>query len=737
MSTRYKAPVWAVPLAVALLVAALGWWGNQRLREIIREDLRGDLTATLHANVMALEIWTTNQFKLATALAEEPGMRALAMAALQHSNPNGHAGDPKAARPAEQLSAYLRARLAGLGYEIAHVVNTDFLVVATSIPGQTRVGLTIADNHVAKLSELFASGQPVIITPFKPRHARPAGPRPGTNQVQRTNAPSPATNVQPTMTGTTTGAPAPPVSDTVMQVAVPLRDEQNAVRGALALVINPDAEFTRILSVARAGTSGETYVFDQHGVMLSRSRFESQLRDLGLIDPRTEATSAAGLRLTDPGPVPTPSDRAPQPRRRGPLIRIVANAVAGGTGVDVEPSRDYRGVQVIGAWRWLPQHGFGVATQLDAEEGYAPLGIVNTVFAMVFLSLGLCATALFLASYLGALWRRRLSQAELQLQQLGQYTLEDRIGEGAMGVVYRARHALLRRETALKLLLPDRADAMSVKRFEREVRLSCQLTHPNTIQIFDYGRTPEGVFYCAMELLRGLNLHELVGKFGAQPEARVVYVLLQICEALAEAHGLGLVHRDIKPANVFLCHRGGLPDWVKVLDFGLVRAYHDGKGNRVKTFAEAAAEGTPLFMPPEAFADSGAADPRSDIYSLGALAYYLLTAQYPFEANSDLELYHKHLTEPPRRPSTRTAQPISAELEEAVLACLEKEPNLRPQSILDLKELLLTTPLACRWTPEDRLAWWTRYQTGPEEAAAEGPAAASGLNSTVRVSIPA
>ena len=734
MKSRFDAPVWAAPLAVAALVAALGWWGNERMREIVCEDLQGDLAATLQANVMALEIWTTNQSKLATALAEEPAMRALAIQALLPGHPNGPGRDPKTARPAEELSAYLRARLERLGYEIAHVINTDFQVVATSIPGQARVGLAIADNHVAKFSELFASGQPVIITPFKPKRAVLGAKPRFTNQTQRAHAPGTSGQTEATPHA---ASPAPPVSETVMQVAVPLRDEQNNVRGALALVINPDAEFTRILSVARAGVSGETYVFDQQGVMLSRSRFESQLRELGLLDPRTEATSAAGLRLIDPGPIPAPGEhRLASHPRHGPLIHIVANAVAGGTGVDVEPSRDYRGVPVIGAWQWLPHHGFGVATQLDAVEGYAPLQVVNRVFAMVFLSMGLCTTAIFLVSYLGALWRRRLSQAQLQLQQLGQYTLEDKIGEGAMGVVYRARHALLRRETALKLLPPDRADAVSVKRFEREVRLSCQLTHPNTIQIFDYGRTPEGVFYCAMELLRGLNLHELVEKFGPQPEARVVYVLAQICDALAEAHALGLVHRDIKPANIFLCHRGGLADWVKVLDFGLVRAYHDGKGSRVRSLAQAAAEGTPLFMPPEAFADSGAADPRSDIYSLGALAYYLLTAQYVFEAGSDLELYQKHLSETPRRPSARTVQPVTAELEETVLRCLEKEPNLRPQSVLDLKELLLTTPLASRWRAEERLAWWARYQTAPGPPAAESAAATPHLNSTVRVSIP-
>jgi serine/threonine protein kinase len=520
-----------------------------------------------------------------------------------------------------------------------------------------------------------------------------------------------------------------------MQVAVPVRDEKGAVRGALALVINPDQEFTRILSVARAGKSGETYVFDQHGVMLSRSRFESQLRELGLMENRPGVYSAAGFRLTDPGPDVKKRARSPTgATNTGPLIQIVANALGGGApGVDVEPSRDYRGVPVVGAWRWLPQHGFGVATQLDADEAFEPLRVLNLLFAMVLLLLALCSTGLFVASYMGALWRQRLSAAELRLKQLGQYTLQEKIGEGAMGMVYRAKHALMRRDTAVKLLLPDRADPVSVQRFEREVRLSCQLAHPNTIQVYDYGHTPDGVFYYAMELLRGLTLHQLVRQFGPQLEGRVIHILTQVCDSLAEAHAVGLVHRDVKPGNIFICDRGGVPDWVKVLDFGLVRAYRDRTATRDWKNG-AAAEGTPLFMPPEAFRDSEGTDPRSDIYSLGALGYYLLTSQYVFEGDSDAELYQKHLNEQPVPPSRRTVNPISAEMQETILRCLEKEPNMRPHSVQELRELLLTSPVASQWSPDDRSAWWARFHAGQtsEQPQSELNRARSG-ESTARI----
>ena len=365
---------------------------------------------------------------------------------------------------------------------------------------------------------------------------------------------------------------------------------------------------------------------------------------------------------------------------------------------------------MVGAWRWLPQLGFGVATQIDSGEAYQPLRVVKFLFVILVLLLMLCSTGMLAFSYLNVTWRQRLSEAELKLKQLGQYTLEEKIGEGGMGVVYRARHALMRRDTAVKLLLPDRADPESIQRFEREVCITCQLTHPNTIQVYDYGHTPEGIFYYAMEFLRGLNLHELVARFGPQPEGRVIHILTQVCDSLAEAHALGLVHRDIKPANVFLCNRGGVPDSVKVLDFGLVREYRGSNREQMPLTGARRMMGTPAFMPPEAIKDAARSDPRSDIYSVGALGYYLLTTANVFDAQNVLDLYEKHLTESRIKPSQRTANPISAELEETILRCLEKEPNLRPQSVGELRALLLTSPRASDWGLEARAAWWAKHQ---------------------------
>jgi len=388
----------------------------------------------------------------------------------------------------------------------------------------------------------------------------------------------------------------------------------------------------------------------------------------------------------------------------------------------VTPSRDYRGVPVIGAWRWLPQLGIGVVTQVDANEANRPLRVLQFIFVALFLMLVLCAVVLFVFSYANLTWRRRLTEAELKLRQLGQYTLGEKIGEGGMGVVYRARHALMRRDTAVKLLMPDRANAAAIERFEREVCLTCQLTHPNTIQVYDYGRTPDGIFYYAMELLSGLNLHDLISRFGPQPEGRVISILTQVCESLAEAHARGLVHRDIKPSNIFLCDRGGVLDWVKVLDFGLVREYRKPSGTAGDEHEFA---GTPSFMPPEAIKNSAATDPRSDLYAVGAIGYYLLTGQHVFEDEDVSELQKKQLAASPAPPSWRTKNGISPQLERTILRCLERDPEKRPQSALELRDLFLASPKASAYTSEDRAAWWVEFHRQEQAAAQTGTATPS------------
>jgi serine/threonine-protein kinase len=269
--------------------------------------------------------------------------------------------------------------------------------------------------------------------------------------------------------------------------------------------------------------------------------------------------------------------------------------------------------------------------------------------------------------------------------RLGQYTLIEKLGEGGMGVVYRGKHALLRRPTAIKLLPPTRSNAQQIARFEREVQLTSRLAHPNTIAIYDYGRTPDGLFYYAMEYIDGITLEDLVEVEGPLPVGRIVRILEQVLGALAEAHELGLIHRDIKPANIMLTKRGGIADFVKVLDFGLAKeSDSEDAGNLSRAMPVL---GTPLYLAPEAIT-SGEVDARVDLYALGAVAYFLATGVTVFEAPSVVEVCAKHLYSEPVPPSQRSPQPIPAAFEAIVLRCLEKKPEQRPQSALQLLRML-------------------------------------------------
>ncbi|MGE5125472.1 MAG: serine/threonine-protein kinase [Betaproteobacteria bacterium] len=296
--------------------------------------------------------------------------------------------------------------------------------------------------------------------------------------------------------------------------------------------------------------------------------------------------------------------------------------------------------------------------------------------------------------------RRRVSAA----RRLGQYTLEARLGEGGMGTVYRAHHAMLRRPTAIKLLPPRRAGGQNLQRFEREVQTTALLSHPNTVAIYDYGRTPDGIFYYAMEYLEGIDLEALVRGFGPQPPGRVAHIMMQVAGALGEAHAVGLIHRDVKPGNVVLCSRGGAPDVAKVVDFGLVR---DVSGERPATqSALDIITGTPLYLSPEAITSPASVDGRSDLYALGALAYFLLAGRNVFEGATVVEVCTHHLHTPPQPPSRRLGCPLPADLEAIVLECLEKDPQRRPQSAAELLDRLEACACLGEWGEREARAWW-------------------------------
>jgi len=317
-----------------------------------------------------------------------------------------------------------------------------------------------------------------------------------------------------------------------------------------------------------------------------------------------------------------------------------------------------------------------------------------------------------------------LSSSVSRAREMGSYRLVERLGEGGMGEVWRAEHRFLARPAAIKLIRADALDDVAVKRFEREAQSTAALRSPHTVQLYDYGVTDDGTFYYVMELLDGLDLDHLVETHGPMPTERAVHVLLQICASLDEAHHRGLIHRDIKPANIYLCRLGREDDFVKVLDFGLVKPKSDA-GSLAVT-AQGTFAGTPAFIAPEVVVSESEVDARADIYSLGCVAYWLLTGKFIFDTTSGVKMVFEHVHSRPPPPSSRTDRKIPEELERIVLQCLEKDPADRPASCETLRARLARVALDEPWTDERARAWWSAHAHEEAKKHATAPTVPSG-----------
>jgi eukaryotic-like serine/threonine-protein kinase len=663
---------------------------QSRIELGMRQQIEAELTALLEADVTALKLWLHSQEANATAAAQSPAIRQPILQLLEqvHSGKSS-ALDLLQAPQRQELLRALTPFQEQWGYAGYVIMDPQSLIVASnveSIVGQVQA-MPMASNFLARVLD----GRALVSPPF------------------------PSMAILPDeWGGRSAGVPT-------MFAAAVVRDDHDQAVGILALRVRPEQDFTRILNVGQFGRSGETYAFDKRGVLISRSRFEDQLKQLGLQADKTESRSVLSVEIRDPGVDLTTGARSALRRSEQPLTRLAADAIAGNSAVDTVGYRDYRGVPSVGAWTWLPDYGFGVGTEVDIDDAFGPLMILRTAFWTLFGLLAAAAVAMLGMTLLAGRLERRMREAVISAGQLGQYMLEEKIGEGGMGAVYRGRHALLRRPTAVKLLEPAKTTEVSVARFEREVQMTSQLNHPNTITIYDYGRTQEGVFYYAMEYLDGFSLQSLVDRFGPQPDGRVIPILLQVCGSLMEAHSMGLIHRDIKPANIMLTERGGVYDFAKLLDFGLVKAVDSTKMTALT--AADSITGTPLYMSPESIQDADRADARSDLYSLGAVGYFLLTGAPVFLGTNIVEIIRQHLETSPLAPSQRFGQKMSVELEHLILDCLAKEPERRPQSARQLAEALARCAAVHPWTASDAENWWRQFQ--PTRAPQ-----ASGMNTT-------
>jgi hypothetical protein len=669
---------WKFLLALAVTAFVLtGIWIHDRVEGALHQIISENLQTILATDIAALEFWMGQERATIDSWAENENLRILTQA-LQKLVATS--SDPVRQLQSAPEQAHLRDLLEPLldpdSYLGFAIVNPAGLILAAEKTDERIIGHQLSPQGHAGLANIF-SEQGGWIPPFW------RGQYLDNESLQE--------------------------DLTLMGVSAVIAGNDKRPQAALLLFIQPEKDFTRILSIARMGESGDTYAFDANGKMLSDTRHLESLKTNGILPNTPTVRAMLRIELRDPGGNLLKGYQTDTPMAARPLTRLIATALADDSRQHavLERYRDYRGVPVVGAARWIPRLGFGVATEVNAAEAFGalrPLEIAFRVFAALLL-VALAGLVIFsvIVSRLG----RRIEE----IKQLGQYTLEEKIGEGGMGKVYIARHALLRRPTAIKLISGTKVDAENLSRFEHEVQLTSQLTHPNTIEVYDYGHTRDGVFYYVMEYLPGIDLARLIEEDGAIPANRVAHILCQVCGSLSEAHARGFIHRDIKPKNIILTDRGGQLDFVKVLDFGLVK---DMSMASEHTVADAI-PGTPPYIAPERLSNPQNIDCRSDLYSVGAVAFNLLTGKQVFEGNSSMDIAYQVVANP--APKVSEFVSVDAALDKLVSDCLERDPDARPQTaqaIIDQLQAIIGTDT---WTQADAHHWWDQHPEWLEQNA--------------------
>jgi serine/threonine-protein kinase len=662
----------AIVAIVAVALAAMGWWSYGQVRESLRDLRAAGLTALIEAESGALAIWIDEKKRAAERwAADEPIQREAAT--LVELARGGMDAAAVCRSPGRHALLAQIAPFVSLEEAVAvNLIGRDGAIIAALHDGYC--GLTIAGGEFERRLAPVFSGRTVFVRPFEERER--VGAR---GEV--------------------------PFDRPLVWVETPVRGGAGEVIAALGFGRLADERFGSLLVLRSGPSTREAYAFDARGMMLTQSRYVGDLRAAGRLAEGESGILRIPVR--DPGGDMMAGYRPAAPERDWPLTRLAQAALdaqaAGGPfeGVILEPYRDYRGVQVIGAWRWLRDKEMAIAVEIEASEAYAPLKYLEIAYGTL---LGFFAAAL-VAAVASSAWAMRLKLREAR--RIGPYTLEREIGEGGISHVYLARHSHLKRPVAVKVLKAALANDEMTTRFEREVQLCSRLSHPNTIEIYDYGRTRDGTFYYAMEYLDGLSLEDLVRREGRLPVSRAVHILRQVCGSLKEAHERGLVHRDVKPHNLMLCRLGGELDVVKVLDFGLVKELENAHTRDITQFARVL--GTPLYMAPERLRDPSDADPRADIYALGAVAFFVLTGRRVFETASEHDLVYQVLNVAAPSIAECGAADAPAVLVSLVARCLAKERGERPANVGEVAAALAAVARERPWREDEARDWWARW----------------------------
>jgi hypothetical protein len=655
------------------LVASIGAWVYSGLRMALVDLAGSNLQSLAASSALAIETWIGEKQLNVQRWARDPRLVEVAEALLAQAQ----AGE-----------APLRRACAGAGgarlIELVDLLRQEDTAAAIHL--LDRSGRILATREPANCAVRLA---PPLRAAFEPVF----GGRPQFAATRR----------EIDRVGLAVGDAGPKV-----WMAAPVRNSAGEVIAVLDIGKAADQRFAQLFSAAAIGTTGEVFAFDARGLLLTESRFREALIERGDLRPGESAI------LRQPLYDPQAVGEAQPSRLLAQALAGVAAAPPRLQGMLLQPYATYYGERVVGAWRWLDPLGFGIAVEVSEDEAFAPLARVELAFLALGAAVGIVAFGFIVAM----LRMQRMAEEVEAAQRVGNYELFEEIGSGGVARVYRAQHRLLKRPTAVKIIHLHASSDELLSRFDREVRLASQLMHPNTIEIYDYGRTPEGLPFYAMELLLGLTLQQIVERTGPLPAARVVHALRGIAGSLSEAHERGLVHRDVTPANIMLCRKGGLYDVPKLLDFGLIK---DTRTPHTRDLTRALRIlGTPAYMAPERIERAGSADARSDLYALGAVGFFALAGRPPFEAEGDLALAYQVVNKPAPSVASVAAQPVPAELDALIARCLAKSPDDRPASSAEVAAALDALMVALPWTNQSARAWWEAHDGHAAEVRSAG-----------------
>jgi len=666
--TKKQYRLWLIALAMVMALSLAGFYVDRTLRRLTVQHNKELLTTLLEQQSTAIDIWLDAEFRFVETWARSEDL--IAEVAQVDSIVLGKQPTAKEISAAGSQLRIVMNRMAGTKNSLRYAFwNREYREIAATKVDLPVLGNGATDFGAQVLSRVLQGERMLWLQTSKGFFTRGYVPD--------------SVSSRP---------------DAALLVPVYRENDPLPIAAMLVSGFGIQDRFQSIMDRASFTDSGETYAIDKDGILITESRFVPHLHASGLL-PADKPHSARTLRVTDPGVNTLITDLPDTDPLTWPYTLSAGMVIRGGSGSNFDGYPDYKGVQVVGAWGWLEKYNFGIITEIDYETAFEAMTPMRQTYGGL---LGLCGLAGF-AGLARSVWLERARLKATVEKEIGPYSIERQIGEGGLAFVYLAHHSLLKRPTAIKQLKPEHLTAQNLLRFEREVQLASSLKHPNTIEIYDYGRTPKGNFYCAMEYVDGITLQTMLDIDGPQPPERVTWLLIEVCRSLREAHGAELTHRDIKPQNIMICNRANEYDCVKVLDFGLAREFDTEASRATDTRILI---GTPMYIAPERIIDPTCIDPRSDIFSLGVLGHVLLVGREPHAGVDSLSILSNTMSSAPIHPSDATKTFIPELLDDLVWRCQARKPADRFQSIQEVLDKLCNIRFDAPWTQDRAKSWW-------------------------------